>query len=49
MLNVYGILQTGTVKGADYFASLIAQAGFGTNLWFIAKVENGEVTRLAGQ
>ncbi len=49
LLNVYGIMITGTTTGVAYFAQQVAQAGFGSTFWFVGKVQNGTVTRLDGQ
>ncbi len=47
-LNVYGIFRGGTTQGAEYFAGL-AQSTVANQRWFVAQVDNGTVTRLAGE
>ncbi len=49
VLNVYGIFRGGTSMGAIYFAELAAQSSAVGERWFVAKAENGAVTRLAGE
>lgn len=49
VLNVYGIFRGGTSMGAAYFAGLANQATAAGERWFVAKAENGSVTRLAGE
>jgi hypothetical protein len=48
ILNVYGIFRAGTTTGADYFANLIGQPATSGQRWFVAKLEDGTLTRLAG-
>ena len=48
VLNVYGIFRGGTTVGAQYFGNLGQATTAGTR-WFVAKIENGSVTRLAGE
>lgn len=49
VLNVYGIFRGGTAMGAQYFTTLAAQASTAGDRWFVAKSEDGTVTRLAGE
>ena len=48
VLNVYGIFRGGTTVGAEYFAQL-APATLAGQRWFVAQIDNGTVTRLAGE